>query len=93
MTHVMGKPDLCIYAKTKLQISCAVTEQLIIAFVFTTQIVQFLYFLNPRFQASNQLSGCAVRFEEQFPHLEAQRILGFLLRKFAPPPSNTHKHL
>ena len=34
------------YAKTKVQISCALTAQLIRAFVFTTWIVQSLFFLN-----------------------------------------------
>ena len=43
------------YAKTKTQISFAVTAKLISAFVFATQIVQFLYFLNPKFQASSHL--------------------------------------
>ena len=38
------------YAKTKPQISCAVTAQLISAFVFATWIVQSLYFLNPNFK-------------------------------------------
>ena len=32
--------------------NCAVTAQLISAFVFATRIVQFLFFLNPKFQAS-----------------------------------------
>ena len=45
------------YAKTKAQISCAVTAQLISAFVFATYIVQSLYFLNQKFQASNHLLG------------------------------------
>ena len=35
LSHVMRKPDFCI-AKTKAQISCAVTAQLISAFVFAT---------------------------------------------------------
>ena len=35
------------YAKTKAQISFAVTAKLISAFVFATGIVQFLFFLNP----------------------------------------------
>ena len=48
----MRKPA---YAKTKTQISCAVTAQLISAFVFATQIVQSPYFLNPKFQASSHL--------------------------------------
>ena len=43
------------YAKTKPQISCAVTAQVISAFVFATRIVQFLFFLNPKFQACTQL--------------------------------------
>ena len=43
------------YAKTKTQISCAVTAQLISVFVFATQIVQSLFFLNPEFQASSLL--------------------------------------
>ena len=43
------------YAKTKAQISFAVTAKLIIAFVFATRIVQLLYFLNPKFRASSQL--------------------------------------
>ena len=41
------------YAKTKPQISCAVTAQLISAFVFATWIVQSLYFLNSKFPASS----------------------------------------
>ena len=43
------------YAKTKAQISCAVTAQLISAFVFATLIVLFLYFLSPNFSASSHL--------------------------------------
>ena len=50
----MRKPDFT-YAKTKAQISCAVTAQLISAFVFATRIVQSLYLLNPKFQASSNL--------------------------------------
>ena len=48
----MGKPTIA-YAKTKAQISFAVTAKLISAFVFATQIVQFLFYLNPKFQASS----------------------------------------
>ena len=48
----MRKPA---YAKTKAQISCAVTAQLISAFVFNTYIVQSLFFLNPKFKTSNHL--------------------------------------
>ena len=39
------------------QISCAVTAQLISAFVFATYILQSLYFLNPKFQAAIHLLG------------------------------------
>ena len=44
---------LFAYANTKAQISCAITAQLISAFVFATQTVQSIYFLNPKFQVSN----------------------------------------
>ena len=40
-------------AKTTAQISFAVTAKLIIAFVFATWIVQSLFFLNLKFQASS----------------------------------------
>ena len=38
-----------------MQISLSVTTKLISAFVVTTPIVQFLYFLNPKFEASGHL--------------------------------------
>ena len=41
--------------KAKTQISFAVTAKLISVSVFTTRIVQSLYFLNPKFQASSHL--------------------------------------
>ena len=44
------KPSLCIYAKTKVQISCMVT-----AFVFATLIVQPLFSLNLKFQVSSHI--------------------------------------
>ena len=43
------------HAKTKAQISFTVPVKLIGAFVFATQIVQSLFFLNPKFQASSLL--------------------------------------
>ena len=43
------------HAKTKTQISFAVTAKLISAFVFATRIVQCLYFLNLKFHASRHL--------------------------------------
>ena len=49
----MGKPTICIGDLTKAQISFAVTAKLISAFVFATRIVQFLFYLNPKFQASS----------------------------------------
>ena len=51
----MRKPDFCIYAKLKTQISFAVTAKLISAFVFAIRIEQSLYYLNPIFQASSHL--------------------------------------
>ena len=41
--------------KTKTQISFAVTAKLISAFVLAIRIAQSLYYLNPKFQASNHL--------------------------------------
>ena len=43
------------YVKTKTQISFMVTAKLISAFVFATRIVQSLYCLNTKFQASSHL--------------------------------------
>ena len=50
----MRKPAFA-YAKTKTQISYAVTAQLISAFVFAIRIVQSYYYLNMKFQASSRL--------------------------------------
>ena len=55
MSSIVRKPAFCIYAKTKTQINFAVSAKLISAFFFATLIVQSLYFLNPRFQASSHL--------------------------------------
>ena len=46
----MRKLFFFAYAKTKAQISFAVTAKLICAFVSATRIEQFFYFLNPKFQ-------------------------------------------
>ena len=54
LSLVMRKPAFA-YAKTKMQINCAVTAQLISAFVFAIWIVQSLFSLNPKFQASSNL--------------------------------------
>ena len=57
MSPVMKKTRLFANAKTKTQISFAVTAtaKLISAFVFSTWIVQSLYFLHSKFQASSHL--------------------------------------
>ena len=49
-------------AKTKAQISLTVTAKLIRAFVFATRIVQFLYFLNPKFKPLTIYCDCTARF-------------------------------
>ena len=49
------KNRIFAYAKTKTQISFAVTAKLISVFVFPTRIVQSLFFLNPKFPASSHL--------------------------------------
>ena len=74
------KNRLFTYAKTKTQISFAVTTKLISAFVFfATQIVQSLYLLNPKFQASRHLLwlyspvcvGLGQNLVDRFSHNEA----------------------
>ena len=77
---------LFAYVKTKPQISCAVTAQLISAFVFATQIVQSLFFLNPKFKPLAIFCSCTVRFvsdlvgnpEYRFSHNEAQIMYAFM---------------
>ena len=54
MSHCIRKPTICI-CESKGAVSCAVTAQLNSAFVFATQIVQSLFFLNPKFQALSHL--------------------------------------
>ena len=70
------------YAKTKTQISFAVTAKLISAFVFATWIVQSLYFLNTKFQASSHLqwlhSLVCVR-PGQNPHCWFSRVTAHLI--------------
>ena len=53
LSLLMGKQTICIGKKTKAQISFAVTAKLISVFVFATRIVQFLFYLNQKFQASS----------------------------------------
>ena len=71
LSLVVRKPALCIHAKTKTQIS---------AFVFAIRIVQSLYYLNPKFQASSHLLwlyspvcvGPRRNPEDRLSHNEAQ---------------------
>ena len=55
MSHIMRKPTFCICENkdTDQLISFAISAKLISTFVFTTQIVQFLYFVNPKFPDSS----------------------------------------
>ena len=54
MTHEKKKQIFAyIDTKTKLQISCVVTAQLISTFVFATWLVQFFLYLYPNFQDSS----------------------------------------
>ena len=50
---VLWENQQSAYGKTKAQISFAVTAKPISTFVFATRIVQFLFYLNPKFQASS----------------------------------------
>ena len=54
-TAASGENQQSAYAKIKTQISFAVTVKPISAFVFPTQIELFLFYLNPKFQASSLL--------------------------------------
>ena len=75
MSRVMRKPVFCICENKD-------ADQLRSAFVFTTRIVQSLYFLNPKFQASSHHCGCTARFvwdlvgnpEDRFSHNETHII-------------------
>ena len=51
LSLVVRKPAFCICENK----DAGVTPKLISAFVFATRIVKFLYFLNPKFQASSHL--------------------------------------
>ena len=84
-----GKTNNMHRRKQKTQISFAVTAKLISAFVFATGIVQFLFYFNPKFQASSSfLLLCRpvcvgpVRkphcwFSHEAAHLLAKRTLNF----------------
>ena len=79
-----GKTNNLHNAKTKTQISFAVTAKLISAFVFATRIVQFFYFINPKVQASSLLlclyrSVCVgpVRKPHCWFSHEAAQVIGY----------------
>ena len=71
-----GKTQQSAQVKTKAQISFAVTAKLICAFVFATRIVQFLFYLNPKFLASSSFLCC--RFVSD---LFGNHIVGFPTRR------------
>ena len=50
----MRKSDFCLYSIK--------TAQLIRDFVFATRLVESLFFLNPKFQASSLFQDCTARF-------------------------------
>ena len=54
LSRVVRKLAFCI-CESKDAISFAVTAKLISAFVFAIRIVQSLYYINPKFQASSNL--------------------------------------
>ena len=90
MSHVM-RSRIFAYAKTKAQISFAVTAKLISAFVFTTRIVQSLYFLYLKFQAASHLLwwyspvcvGPGRKPEDRFSQNEAH-IYHWIIINYAP---------
>ena len=64
------------YARTKTQISCAVTAQLISAFVFVAQTVQSFFFFNPSLYLVAIFCGCTALFVS---NLVGTQIVGFLI--------------
>ena len=68
-----------IYAKTKAQISFAVTAKLISAFVFVTRIVYWIYIhYIQNFQSLAILCACTARFVS---NLSGNNIVGFLMTR------------
>ena len=53
LSHLMGKPTICIGENKDADQLRGYTAKLISAFVFATRIVQFPSYLNPKFQASS----------------------------------------
>ena len=83
VSRVMRKPAFLCENKCADQLHSNITAHLISAFVFATQIVQFLYFLNPKFQASSRLLwlispvcvGPGRHPEDRFPYDAADKCL------------------
>ena len=89
MSHVMRKPTFCIWENKdadQFRGNCEADQQL----GFATWIVQFLYFRNPKFQASSHLLklyslvcvGPGEKPERLFSH-DAAHILSLIVR-YAP---------
>ena len=79
----MGKPTICIGENKDADqlrgYSFSVNAKLISAFVYATRIVQFLFYLNPKFQASIALfCACTGRFVSD---LFGNNIVGFPTRR------------
>ena len=66
------------YAKTKTQVSFAVTATLISAFVFATWIVQYLDLLNTKFKTLGISSSCTAWFVSDLVRIH---IVGFLVSR------------
>ena len=63
MSHIVRKPDFSLCEnKGADQLRSNCTAKLISAFVFATQMVQCLYFLNPNFPTLVIFCACTARF-------------------------------
>ena len=79
----MRKPAFCT-SENKDADQLRATTKLISAFVFDTQLVQFLYFINQKFQASDHLLwlyspdyvSLVGKPEDRFSHNETQSKIG-----------------
>ena len=95
MSRVMRKPTFCICENKDAD---QLTAKLISAFVFATRIVQSLFYLNPKFQASNHLlclySPVCVDLvgdpEDQFSHNEAHIIVAGPMANNSNPDMGLH---
>ena len=72
---------LFMNTKSKMKISCTVTAQLISAFEFALQIVQLLYLLNPKIEASSLSSVSIGQFVSD--------LVSKSLNRFADDATNT----